>query len=233
MKNSLRKFLSLLIWDFKLQYRYYFFAVAIVLTSMWLLIFFALTEEASILWIPVLIFADICNMGLLFIAGILFLERSQGTLVVAATMPVSNGIWLAVKLTSLTVLGTACGISIVFFNVESINWIRVILAIVLNAALFAGLGFAMACPFKSIMNYFLIMAVGLSVLNIPILSYLGIYHHALMWLLPSQPALYLLAGSLQEMSSISFYTAALLLIAWIGLIQWFGIKLFRKSIAQS
>lgn len=232
MRTSLRTFLSILRWDIKLQIRYYFWITAAVVSCVWLLLLLALTEQARALWIPVLIFADISNIGLLFIAGILFLERRQGTIYAAAVMPVSGGVWLAAKLLSLVLLCTVCAVVIVFFNVESVNWLRMIPAIVLTAALFTSLGFILACPFENIMNFFLVMALALGVLNIPLLAYLGIIESPLLWVFPTQASLWLLAGSLQEMSAVSFYSALLLLLAWLALFHWLGVKAFNRFIKQ-
>lgn len=232
MKLVFGKFLSLLSWDFKLQLRYYFWTVGLVVTGVWLLLLSSLTEEASDQWIPVLIFADIGQIGLLFIAGILYLERRQGTIAVAAIMPISTGVWLAAKLVSLSLLCTFCAITIVLFNSGSVNWFRLIPASVLSAALFTSFGFLLACPFDKIMNYFLVMALAMAVMNIPVLGYLGIVDSTLMWILPSQASIWVLAGSFQEMPASSFYSALLILLAWIALLHWLGIRSFRLAISS-
>ncbi len=180
-----------------------------------------------------MIFADICNIGLLFIAGILYLERRQGTLFATAIMPVSSGVWLATKIVSLTLLCSLCAVALVYFNVETVNWLLVIPAILLSGALFTSFGFLLACPMRKILNYFLAMALAIAVLNLPLLAYLGIFEHQLMWLLPSQPALWLLAESFQNEPSDAFPWVVLLLLAWIALIHWLDVRLLKQSIAVS
>jgi fluoroquinolone transport system permease protein len=231
MTSTLGSFFALLIWDFRLQARYYFWTTGIVVTGVWLLLLLALTEAARVVWIPVLIFADICNIGLLFIAGILYLERRQGTLFATAIMPVSSGAWLATKIVSLTLLCSLCASVLVYFSVEAVNWLLVFPAILLNGALFTSFGFLLACLFQKILNYFLAMALAIAVLNLPLLAYLGIFEHELMWLLPSQPALWLLAESFQNEPSDAFLPVVLLLLAWIALIHWLDVRLLKQSIA--
>lgn len=232
MMRSLRRFAALLVWDFKLQFRYYFWATGVVVTLVWVGLLLTLSDEVIATWVPVLIFADIGNIGLIFIAGILYLERRQGTIYVAAIMPVSPATWLTLKLVSLAILCTACALVIVFFNSESVNWIRIVPAALLCAALFTSIGFLLAVPFDRIMNYFFGMALGLGVLNLPILDYLGIIEHPLMWLLPSQAAMQLLAGSFQEMSAPAFYGAALVLLGWIALLHWLGIRAYGRFVTE-
>jgi fluoroquinolone transport system permease protein len=233
MSFSLGRFFALLIWDFRLQARYYFWTTGIVVTVVWLLLLLTLTEAARVLWIPVLIFADICNIGLLFIAGILYLERRQGTLFATAIMPIPRGVWLATKVVSLTLLCSVCAIALVYFNVAAVNWLLVIPAILLNGVLFTSFGFLLACPFHKILNYFLAMALAIAVLNLPLLAYLGIFEHELMWLLPSQPALWLLAESFQNDPSDAFLPVLLILLAWIAVIHWLAVRLLERSIAVS
>ena len=69
MRLAINKFLAVLSWDFRLQYRYYFWTVGLIVTGVWVLLLSALTEEASAQIIPALIFADIGQIGLIFIAG--------------------------------------------------------------------------------------------------------------------------------------------------------------------
>lgn len=229
MMSSLNGFLRVLAWDFKLQLRYYFWTVALVVTVFWLSLFYYLSEELSVQFLPVLIFADISQIGLVLIGGILFLERRLGTLSVSAVMPISATAWLAAKLVSLSLLCACCALTIVVFNVASVNWLRLIPAITLTAALFTSIGFLLVCPFERVMNYFLLMVVALGVLGIPVLAYLEIFESGLMWILPSQPAMWVLRGSLQAMPASAFYLSLLLLLAWICLLHWLGVKSLRRA----
>ena len=233
MISAVDRFFSLLVWDFRIQFRYYFWTAAIVLSCVWLLLLSALDEETSAFWIPVLIFADISNIGVLFIAGILYLERRQGTLSAAAVMPVSTGVWLATKLTSLTVLCTLCGIALVFFNVEAVNWWRVIPAIFLCSGLFTGLGFLVACPIENIMNYFFAMVFALALLNVPIFGYMGIFEHWIMWIIPSQPAMLVLGASFQDSSDASYLVALAVLLGWIILVYYLGTRMLAQLNSHS
>ena len=233
MITNLNRFLSILFWDFRIQFRYYFWTAAIVLSCVWLLLLSALCEEASAFWIPVLIFADISNIGVLFIAGILYLERRQGTLAAAAVMPLATGVWLATKLLSLTALCTLCGLALVFFNIETVNWWRVIPAIILCSALFTGIGFLIACPIENIMNYFFAMVFALGLLNIPIFGYVGIFEHWIMWIIPSYPAMLVLAESFQESSAAAYAIALTVLLGWLILVFYLGIRMLKQLNSHS
>ena len=223
--------LASLIWEFRLQFRYYFWLSGLVVTLVWLLLLLAVSEEAKVIWVPVLIFADIGNIGLLFIAGILYLERRQGTLYVSATLPVPPAHWLSLKLAGLTALCTVCGLAIVFFTDTTVDWWRIIPAAILSGALFTSIGFLLALQFERIMDYFLGMMPVLTLLNLPILHHLGILSSELMWLVPSHAVLQLLAGSFQDMPAARYVMALLVALAWTALCHWLGVRNLQRAIA--
>ncbi|MCY4265042.1 MAG: hypothetical protein OXE78_09310 [Gammaproteobacteria bacterium] len=64
-----------LLWDLRLQKRYYFWAIALVISAVWLVLLINLNDSIRLRWLPALIFFDLSNIGLLFIAGCLYLER--------------------------------------------------------------------------------------------------------------------------------------------------------------
>ena len=231
MMPALLRYIGILQWDIRIQFRYYFWLVALVITAMWSLVLLALSEGVVNTWVPVLIFGDIGNIGLLFIAGILYLERRQGTLYVTAIMPTSPGTWLTTKLISLSLLCLVCAIAIVAFSSNSVNWIRLIPAAVLCAALFTSIGFLVAVSFDKTINYFFAMALVLLPLNLPILDYLGIFQDDILWLVPSQPAIWALAGSFQQMPSSTYLACIVATLAWLAVSHWLGIRAFQKFIA--
>ena len=231
MIQALLRYPGILKWDIRLQFRYYFWLVAAVLTAMWSGVLLALSEEVVNTWVPVLIFADIGNIGLLFIAGILFLERRQGTIYATAVMPISPGTWLTAKLISLSLLCLACAIAIVAISSNSVNWLRLIPSAALCAALFTSVGFLAAVSFNKILNYFLGVGIILIPFNLPVLDYLGIFQNNALWIIPSQPVMWALAGSFQEMPTTTYLGCIAATAAWLALSHWLGIRAFQKYIA--
>lgn len=227
MSQAVKQFGRLMAWDFRLQRIYYFWLTGLVIAAVWLALLLSLGVENRLYWLPVLIFADIGNLGLLFIAGILYLERSQGTVQVVAIMPVSHGLWLSSKVASLTVLGSVSASAIVLLSLRDVSWHLLIPAIAANVALFASAGFILACPFKKILNYFFAMALALAVLNIPLLDYLDIYNHPAMWILPSHAALQMLVSAFSGVFGATYVLSSLVLVCWVGLLHWAGAKMHR------
>ena len=231
MMQSMAQAARILLWDFRLQYRYYFWTIALVVGAMWSGVLFALPEDIISIWLPMVIFADLSTIGVMFITGILYLERRQGTIYATAVMPASAGTWLSTKLFSLSLLCLACVIIIVLFTSNSVNWFRLIPAVVLTAATFASVGFLVAVQFDKLLNYFFAIALVFIPLNLPALDYFGIFSNEAMWLIPSEAAIWALAGSFQEMETSRFLGYLVLLILWLAVTHWLGIRAFRKFIA--
>ena len=225
-------FFRLLRWDFKLQLRYYFWFVALAISAMWSLLLLVPGDDLAATWIPVLIFGDLSTIGLLFIGGMLYLERRQGTLYVSAIMPVPPGTWLTLKLLSLSLLCLACAVLIALLTSRtSVDWFRLIPATLLCGALFTSIGFMVAVSLDKLMNYFFVMAMALLPLNLPALDYLDIYSSTLMWLLPSQGVMWALAGSFQDMPLTTYLSCLALAGAWTLLAYWYGLRAFRRYVA--
>ncbi len=223
--------LNRLAWEFRLQRRYYFWTVGLIVSVVWLSLLLFMNEAARERWLPVIIFADLSNIGLLFIAGMLYLERRQGTLFAMAVTPVSPGAWYLQKLVCLTVLTTACAVALALFASLSASWVYLLPATILTAALFTCCGFLLALPFDGIMNYFLAMAVCLAVLNLPLFDYFGVIDSPFMWLLPTQPALLALGGSLQGMPAMQFVLTVSILLLWVVALYLLGVRRFRGYLA--
>ena len=231
MMQSLAQAVRVLQWDFRIQYRHYFWTIALVVSAMWSGVLFALPEDIISTWLPIVIFGDLSTIGVLFIAGILYLERRQGTIYATAVMPTSAGTWLTTKLLSLSLLCLACASIIVLFTSNSANWLRLIPVVTLTAALFTSVGFLLAIQFDKLLNYFFAMALVFIPLNLPALDYLGIFSNDAMWLIPSEAVIWALAGSFQDMATATFIGCLMLLLAWIAVTHWLGIRAFRRFIA--
>lgn len=224
-------FLTQLVWEFRLQKRYYFFVTAMIITVVWILLLITLNDEVKSRWLPVLIFADLSNIGLLFIAGCLYLERRQGTLYAIAITPVRRGQWLVLKLLSLSALTSACAVLIVGFSGVSVDWLQLLPAILVTAALFTLCGFLVALPFDDILNYFVLMALSLTVLGLPLFDYFDVYAHWLFWALPSQPVLNLLVAGFQPLTLEAYALNLALASVWIAALYSFSQHQFRRFIA--
>ncbi|MEJ2446275.1 MAG: hypothetical protein P8Y42_23010 [Exilibacterium sp.] len=71
----MKAFLTLLKWDFILQYRQKLWFAAAVVTAVYIAILVFVPQEYASIWISALLFAEICTLGLMLMAGNVFLEQ--------------------------------------------------------------------------------------------------------------------------------------------------------------
>lgn len=230
MMSSVSSFARALIWDIKIQARYYFWIVAIVISAMWLG-FFSMFSMSYTFFMPVVIFADVLNIGFLFIGGIVYLERRQGTIYATAVTPVSPAAWFRLKLVSLTILCTVCALAIIVSTGDSPNWLRIIPAVVFSSMLFIMLGLLVVLPFDNIMNYFLSMALLMVLLNLPMFEYLDLFSHISFYLLPSYGALLAISGSINEVPLPEYGVAMGLLLFWVVVFYLLSLREITNFVA--
>ncbi len=225
-------FLSLLRWDFVQQYRQKFWLMGGFATLMYIIMLAFIPQEYINLWIPVVLASDTLSLGFLFIAGAMFLEKTQGSVYAFAVTPVATSTWIISKIISLTVFCTTLACIIVLFIAEDVNWLRVVLALSLNAVFYNLLGFILAAPFRNINNFAVTTLIVTAISGIPVLWHFGILDHPLLWVIPSYPAIILLSGSLSSMPTLQFYGAAIVLTLWNILAFYFSVKLFHRFVSQ-
>lgn len=230
MMSPVMSFSKALVWDIRIQARYYFWIAAVIISVMWWGLFHLLSISFSV-FMPVIIYADVLNLGFLFIGGIIYLERRQGTIYATAVTPFSPAVWFCLKLVSLTMLCTVCASAIIALTGDSPNWLRIIPAVILSSMLFIMIGLLVVIPFDSVMNYFLCMALLMVLLNLPIFEYVDLFSHIGFYLLPSYAALLSISGSINEVPLAEYLMSLGLLCCWVFVFYFLSRKAIINFVA--
>jgi fluoroquinolone transport system permease protein len=224
--------LHLLRWDFTMQVRYGFWVAAVFVLAPWAAVALSVTQEQARVVIPALIFVDISIAGMLFMGGVYFFEKREGSLQALVVTPVETWQWLTSKLVALTVLGTVMCVVLVALKMGiRAPWGYVLIAIVGINALFTLIGFILAAPNERFTDFVLYFSLVFGVLGIPVLGFFGI-SHASFWILPSQPALVLLRGAFDGMPPTRFVGVLGLHVAWMVLAFYLCLSSFRRHVAD-
>ena len=147
------------------------------------------------LWVPALAAFNLQITTFFFVAGLLLLEKDEGTLKALGASPLSARMYLLAHTTTLTALAAAETLIIVWFA----------FGLVTSWALFAGIGalgitstcfgVAMAARYESV-NYLLLPAsVIVTVLFLPLLSHFGLAPRILVVWHPMEPAITLIRAA--------------------------------------
>lgn len=139
--------------DVRLQYRYgiyaaYAFTVALYATELLLL--------GAVLppWVPALIvFTDPAALGFFFLGALMMLEKSEGVRAALAASPVSAVDYLAGKMVTLVGMSLASCMVLIPFIHRVANPLLLLVAVMLTAIQYVGIGVPIALRFKTVNGY--------------------------------------------------------------------------------
>lgn len=219
-------------WDFTMQLRHGFWVAAVFALLPWLAVLLSVSQSQATIILPALIFLDISIAGTLFMAGVYFFEKREGSLFALAVSPIETWQWLISKLVSLMVMGTAMCVALVVVKKGlDAPWGPLLVACVGVNVLFILFGFMLAAGSEQFTGFFVRWVPFFALMEVPCLSFFGI-SHPLFWLFPTQPALVLLRGAFEGMSLARFLLVLAVQLAWIALFYLLALRAFRRNVVD-
>ena len=191
-------------WDVQLQIRngFYYAAAFVAIVIIILLSQFNVPQETLTLLFPIFIFQNILINNFYFIAGLVLLEKGEGTLEGLVVTPLRKGEYLASKLLTLALLSlleTAVVVLIIYGS--NINLILLATGTILLSLIYGLAGFSFVVRYDSINTFLLPSVLVTALLSFPLLHYLGVWSSPLMYLHPLQAPLLLLKGAFQPIAA--------------------------------
>jgi fluoroquinolone transport system permease protein len=180
------------------------------------------------LWVPALVMFNLQITTFFFVAGLLLLEKDEGTLTALGASPLSARTYLLARSTTLTTLAAVETLVIVWFGFGvSVSW-ALFAGIAAVGVTYTGFGVAIAARYESINSLLLPASVIVTVLLLPLLGHFDLAPRLLLVWHPLEPALTLLRAAYQPASLPDLMLAAAGSIAWAGI----AFSLAQKAIEQ-
>lgn len=197
-------FVTALRWDVVEQARngFYWATVFVVLVVGGLLL--AVPEAARAdeeAWVPALVAVNLQITTFFFVAGLLLLERDEGTLLALAVSPLTPASYLATRTLSLTTLAgieTIALVSIAF--ADSPSWLLLLAGTSALGVIYTGIGAALATRYASVNALLLPASVVVPLLLLSLLPHFGLAPRALFLVHPIEPALTLIRAAYGEIN---------------------------------
>jgi fluoroquinolone transport system permease protein len=166
-----------------------------------------------------------------FVAGLVLLEKGEGTLEVQVITPLRRWEYLASKVLTLTILSLVESAAIAAVSVGTgCNWPLLLGGTALLCALLTLFGFAAVARYDSI-NEFILPSAGYTVaLCAPMLAWFEAADSALFYLHPIHAPLLLLRAAFQPVAPWEMAYAALYGGLWIGLMMRVCLGVFYRFI---
>lgn len=230
-RTGMQKFQTMLKWDFILQKSYKITPIYGLVTIIYILLlhFIPITDKRPLM--VFLLLTDPAMLGFLFIAVLVYYEKSERVLEVITISPIPFGYYLWSKVLSLTFISvyTCAFITLLVYGYD-LNWFAFLLAIALTSIFFVLIGFAIGTYFRTF-NEFMFSALGITVFALlPMMNYMGITDTWLFWPIPLQSAIWLLDGAFNTISALDILLNSLYLILCIFGAQKWAVYAYKKNI---
>ena len=214
----MKRLAATIVCDIQLQFRNGFYYAAAFVAIFWMLGLSQL-PPASLPWLmPVFVLSNLLINTFYFIAGLVLLEKDEGTLMAQVVSPLRSWEYLASKIITLTLLSLAENMLIVGVAYGLNFKLLLLLAGVVSAAAIYGLtGFVAVSRYDSI-NEFLFPSFLYTLAFVPpFLDYLGLWQSWLLYLHPLQAPLLLTKAAFQPVAAWQVLYGLLYSGLWIGL----------------
>jgi fluoroquinolone transport system permease protein len=205
--------------DLRLLWRYRVVYAGAFVAALWLVVLAQLPAELRPLAVPFALFTDLAVVGYYFLAGLVLLEREEGSLVALAVTPLRFPEYLASKLITLTALAIALSVAVAAAGQGgpwSPAWL--VVGVVLTSLLTLLVGFLIVARYETISEFLVPSSLPFVVLMAPMLDYFEIWQHPLLYAIPSQGSLLLLRAAFAPVETWQLAYGVLYLTAWLLLL---------------
>ena len=223
--------------DLRLQARNGFYWAAGAVAVFTILVLRLLPGSDPAWLLPVMIINNLMVNGFYFMAGLVLLEKAEGSLEVQIVSPLRSGEYLAAKAGTLALLSLVENVFITLAVVGLDVQLLVLSAgIVLGAAIFVLAGFAAVARYDAINTFLFPSLAYLLLLALPLLTYFGFGRSAVldavMLVHPLQPILTLLQAAVTPAPPLPIVYGLAMGAAWVAAFAWWAKRSFRHFVVE-
>lgn len=225
------RFVATLALDVRLQLRNgFYWAVAFLLVTLLVVV----SRFPTVDWAPVLppfILGNLSLATFFLMAGLILLEKEEGTIHSLVVTPLAVDEYLASKVLTLTGLSIVEHACIVLATVGTdVSPLPLVLGVALASALYCLAGFMAAVRYGSINELLLPTIVWVAAFSLPILDYAGLWTTRLTFLHPFQAPLVILRGAFVPLEVWEWVYGIGYAGAWIGVGFLWSRRAFRRFV---
>ncbi len=216
--------------DLVFQTKQGFLSVYIVVSVLYIIILSQLPKEIMDYVVPILIFSDPSILGLLFMGGMLMLEKEQGITQALAVTPLRFYEYIVSKAIALGAISVVVSISISLaaYGIAA-NYFYITVTVFLVSVMFTLIGYIVGQSCSGI-NQFILKSVPFIILaTVPCLSLIGFKLSWLFYAFPTVSALKLIIGAYVGIQPIWAVIIILYIVAWDVLLMMLAKKTYNKN----
>jgi fluoroquinolone transport system permease protein len=225
------RLLSIARWDVQLQFRNGFYYVSAITAVFFVLLLKQFSNVELGFWWPAIITGNLTINAFYFMAGLVLLEKGEGTMEAQIVTPLRPWEILGSKVLTLGLLSLFETLAmIVILQGVNFNWFLLVTGIVLYIAMLSLYGFIVVARYDSISEFILPSAVWTIGFSLPLLYYFDIWRSWIMFLHPLQGILILLQSAFASVPAWQTVYSYAYSILWTGIFMWLSLRAFRKFV---
>ncbi len=220
--------------DVRLQWRSGFYYAAGFVAGFWILVL-SRFEPGDLAWfMPLFVLSNLMLNTFYFSAGLVLLEKGEGTLTAQVVTPLRDWEYLASKVVTLTLLTLAENFLIVLLGFGTrFDALGLACGIVSCSVLLTLNGFLFVSRYDSINEFLFPSALYSMVMVPPFLFYLGILESPLLYLHPLQAPLVLTQAAFQPVAAWQWLYGLLYSALWAVLLLVWSRRVFARFIVTA
>ena len=224
---------STIIQDIRLQFRNGFYYASAFVAVMTVLILLQFGDADLRPWWPFIILENLVVNGFYFMAGIVLLEKGEGTLEALVITPLRDGEYLLSKVISLLVLaGFETLLVVVVVQGLTFNPLWLILGLANLIGFLALYGFFVVARYDSISEFLLPSILWTFLYSMPLLYYFDFWRSPLMLLHPTMPPLLLIEAAFVAVPEWQVAYGLIAAVFWVGLAYVLSRRAFYRFVIR-
>jgi fluoroquinolone transport system permease protein len=225
------RLLSTARWDVSLQFRNGFYYASAFTAIVMIVLLKQLPGVDFGYWWPAIITGNLTINSFYFMAGIVLLEKGEGTLEAQIVTPLRPWEILGSKVLTLGLLSLfETLVMIVIVQGANFNWFLMVTGIALYIAMLSLYGFIVVVRYDSISEFLLPSAVWTMGFSLPLLYYFDIWRSWVMFLHPLQGILILLQAAFAVVPVWQIVYGIGYSLLWTGILMWLSLGAFHRFI---
>ncbi len=227
----MKRLLATMRWDVQLQWRNGFYFVSAFVAVGLILLLRQLPEVDWTRWWPAIILENLVINAFYFMAGLLLLEKGEGTLEAQIVTPLRPWEYLTSKVLTLGGLSLLETLAVVVaVSGFGFNWALLVSGLLLLIALYGLYGFIVVIRYDSIAEFILPSVAWTMGLSLPLLYYFDLWRSWLMFLHLLQAPLLLMQAAFESLPPWQIAYGAAYSLVWIGLAYYFSQRAFHRFV---
>lgn len=225
------RLLSIARWDVRLQFRNGFYYVSAFTAFFFIILLRSASGVDWGYWWPAIITANLTINAFYFMAGIVLLEKGEGTLEAQVVTPLRPWEILTSKVLTLGLLSLFETLAIVaVVQGTEFNWILLVTGIVLYIAMLALYGFIVVVRYDSISEFLLPSVMWTMGFSLPLLYYFNVWRSWVMFIHPLQAILILLQSAFMSVPAWQIVYGIGYSLLWTGIALALSLRAFHRFV---